>query len=47
NGANQPAAAVDNSSYTASIQNSASAQKPVPADEKPVHGSDRNLFGNN
>ncbi|RWH78421.1 MAG: DUF680 domain-containing protein [Mesorhizobium sp.] len=47
NGANQPAAAVDNSSYTASIQNSASAQNPVPADEKPVHGSDRNLFGNN
>lgn len=47
NGANQPAAAVDNSSYTASIQNSASTQKPVPADEKPVHGSDRNLFGNN
>ncbi|RWF77852.1 MAG: DUF680 domain-containing protein [Mesorhizobium sp.] len=47
NVANQPAAAVDNSSYTASIQNSASTQKPVPADEKPVHGSDRNLFGNN
>ncbi|UVC15897.1 MULTISPECIES: DUF680 domain-containing protein [Mesorhizobium] len=47
NGANQPAAAVDNSSYTASIQNSASAQNPVPADEKPVNGSDRNLFGNN
>jgi hypothetical protein len=46
NGANQPAAAVD-SSYTASVQNSASAQNPVPADEKPVHGSDRNLFGNN
>ncbi|WP_292708082.1 DUF680 domain-containing protein, partial [Mesorhizobium sp.] len=34
-------------SYTASVQNSASAQNPVPADEKPVHGSDRNLFGNN
>ncbi|SJM28547.1 DUF680 domain-containing protein [Mesorhizobium delmotii] len=47
NGANQPAAAVDNGSYTASIQNSASAQNPVPADEKPVNGSDRNLFGNN
>ncbi|PAQ01794.1 DUF680 domain-containing protein [Mesorhizobium mediterraneum] len=46
NGANQPAAAADNS-YTASVQNSASAQNPVPADEKPVHGSDRNLFGNN
>ncbi|RWL22813.1 MULTISPECIES: DUF680 domain-containing protein [Mesorhizobium] len=44
NGANQPAVAVD-SSYTASIQNSAPAQNPVPADEKPVHGSDRNLFG--
>ncbi|RUV69888.1 MAG: DUF680 domain-containing protein [Mesorhizobium sp.] len=43
NGANQPAVAVD--SYTASIQNSAPAQNPVPADEKPVHGSDRNLFG--
>ena len=40
NGANQPAAAVD-SSYTASIQKSA------PADKQPVvQGSDRNLFGN-
>ncbi|ESZ22578.1 MULTISPECIES: DUF680 domain-containing protein [Mesorhizobium] len=47
NGANQPAAAVDSNSYTASIRNSASAQNPVPADEKPVNGSDRNLFGNN
>ncbi|TIX66632.1 MAG: DUF680 domain-containing protein, partial [Mesorhizobium sp.] len=37
NGANQPAVAAD-SSYTASIQNSAPAQNPVPADEKPVHG---------
>lgn len=41
NGANQPAALVD-SSYTASTQNSAHADKqPV------VQGSDRNLFGNN
>ncbi|RWB25653.1 MAG: DUF680 domain-containing protein [Mesorhizobium sp.] len=47
NDANQPAAAVDSNSYTASIRNSASAQNPVPADEKPVNGSDRNLFGNN
>ena len=47
NGANQPAAAVDSNSYTASIRNSASAQNPAPADEKPVSGSDRNLFGNN
>ncbi|BCH13460.1 MULTISPECIES: DUF680 domain-containing protein [unclassified Mesorhizobium] len=46
-GLNQPAAAVDSDSYTASTRNSASAQNPVPADEKPVHGSDRNLFGNN
>ena len=39
NGANQPAAATD-SSYTASIQKSA------PADKQPiVQGSDRNLFG--
>lgn len=45
-GANQPAVAAD-SSYTASIQNSAPAQNPVPADERPDHGSDRNLFGNN
>ncbi|TIR31828.1 MAG: DUF680 domain-containing protein [Mesorhizobium sp.] len=44
NGANQPAVAVD-SSYTASTQNSAPARNPVPVDEKPVHGSDRNLFG--
>ncbi|RUV08758.1 DUF680 domain-containing protein, partial [Mesorhizobium sp. M5C.F.Ca.IN.020.32.2.1] len=41
NGANQPAAAVDNSSYTASIQKPANAEKPV------VQGADRNLFGNN
>ncbi|RUV69890.1 MAG: DUF680 domain-containing protein [Mesorhizobium sp.] len=41
NGANQPAAAVDNSSYTASIQKPAHAEKPV------VQGADRNLFGNN
>jgi len=40
NGANQAAPAVD-SSYTASIQKSA------PADKQPVQGSDRNLFGNN
>ncbi|UVK39265.1 DUF680 domain-containing protein [Mesorhizobium sp. AR10] len=41
NGANQPATTVD-SSYTASIQKSAHADKqPV------VQGSDRNLFGNN
>lgn len=41
NGANQPAATVDNS-YTASTQ------KSEPASEKPaVQGSDRNLFGNN
>jgi hypothetical protein len=41
NGANQPAAAVD-SSYTASVHKSTSADKqPV------VQGSDRNLFGNN
>ncbi|CCV03720.1 conserved exported hypothetical protein [Mesorhizobium metallidurans STM 2683] len=41
NGANQPAVAVD-SSYTASVKQS------EPAAEKPVmHGSDRNLFGNN
>jgi hypothetical protein len=40
NGANQPAAAVD-SSYTASIQTPAHAEKPV------VQGADRNLFGNN
>ncbi|TIS94805.1 DUF680 domain-containing protein [Mesorhizobium sp.] len=40
NGANQPAAAVD-SSYTASIQKPAHAEKPV------VQGADRNLFGNN
>ena len=40
NRANQPAAAVD-SSYTASFQKSA------PADKQPiVQGSDRNLFGN-
>jgi uncharacterized protein YcnI len=39
NGANQPAAAVD-SSYTASIQKPAHAEKPV------VQGADRNLFGN-
>ncbi|MER8385156.1 DUF680 domain-containing protein [Mesorhizobium sp. M1428] len=39
-GANQTAASVD-SSYTASIQ------KPVHADQQPVHGADRNLFGNN
>ncbi|WP_292599794.1 DUF680 domain-containing protein, partial [Mesorhizobium sp.] len=29
NAANQPAAAVDSNSYTASIRNSASAQNPV------------------
>jgi hypothetical protein len=46
NGASQPAVAVD-SSYTASVQNSASAQNPVPADEKPVNSSDRDRFGNN
>ncbi|TPL81622.1 DUF680 domain-containing protein [Mesorhizobium sp. B2-3-13] len=41
NGANQPAAAVDNS-YTASVDKSA------PASQEPVqHGADRNLFGNN
>jgi hypothetical protein len=40
NGASQPAVAVD-SSYTASAQN------PVPADEKPVNSSDRDRFGNN
>ncbi|PAQ08003.1 DUF680 domain-containing protein [Mesorhizobium temperatum] len=40
NGANQPAAAVD-SSYTASIQKPAHAEKPVD------QGADRNLFGNN
>ncbi|TPI30645.1 DUF680 domain-containing protein [Mesorhizobium sp. B2-1-8] len=41
NGANQPAAAVDNS-YTASVDKSA------PANQEPVqHGADRNLFGNN
>ena len=40
-GDNQAAPAVD-SSYTASIQKSA------PADKQPaVQGSDRNLFGNN
>ena len=40
NGANQPAAAVDNS-YTASIT------KSEPAAQAPAQGSDRNLFGNN
>ena len=40
NGANQPAAAVD-TSYTASINKSEPAQKPV------TQGADRNLFGNN
>jgi uncharacterized protein YcnI len=40
NGANQPTATVD-SSYTASIQKPAHAEKPV------VQGADRNLFGNN
>ncbi|SJM28546.1 DUF680 domain-containing protein [Mesorhizobium delmotii] len=40
NGANQPTASVD-SSYTASIQKSAHAEKPVD------QGADRNLFGNN
>ncbi|TIU93912.1 MAG: DUF680 domain-containing protein [Mesorhizobium sp.] len=40
NGANQLTAAVD-SSYTASIQKPAHAEKPV------VQGADRNLFGNN
>ncbi|RWC31761.1 DUF680 domain-containing protein [Mesorhizobium sp.] len=40
NGANQPAAAVDQS-YTASTQKSA------PAAQTPAQGSDRNLFGNN
>ncbi|WP_376702266.1 DUF680 domain-containing protein [Mesorhizobium sp. ISC25] len=39
-GANQPAVSVD-SSYTASIQ------KPAHADQQPVQGADRNLFGNN
>ncbi|WP_027143898.1 DUF680 domain-containing protein [Mesorhizobium sp. WSM3626] len=44
NGANQPAAAVDNS-YTAST---ASVDKSAPASQEPVqHGADRNLFGNN
>ena len=41
NGANQPAAAVDNS-YTASVGKSAPATQ-APAQQ----GSDRNLFGNN
>ncbi|RUU30557.1 DUF680 domain-containing protein [Mesorhizobium sp. M6A.T.Ce.TU.002.03.1.1] len=40
NGANQPTAEVD-SSYTASIQKPAHAEKPA------VQGADRNLFGNN
>ncbi len=41
NGVNQPAVSVD-SSYTASIQKSAHADKqPI------VQGSDRNLFGKN
>ncbi|RWM82415.1 MAG: DUF680 domain-containing protein [Mesorhizobium sp.] len=40
NAANQPTASVD-SSYTASIQKSAHAEKAVD------QGADRNLFGNN
>jgi hypothetical protein len=41
NGANQPAVTSTDSSYTASIQKSA------PAEKQPVQGADRNLFGNN
>ncbi|WP_095200770.1 DUF680 domain-containing protein [Mesorhizobium carmichaelinearum] len=42
NGANQPAAASNDSSYTASIKKSA------PATQAPTQqGADRNLFGNN
>jgi len=39
NGANQPAAASTDSSYTASIN------KSQPAAQAPAQGADRNLFG--
>jgi hypothetical protein len=41
NGANQTAVTSTDSSHTASIK------KSQPADQKPVFGADRNLFGNN
>ncbi|TPK74129.1 DUF680 domain-containing protein [Mesorhizobium sp. B2-3-3] len=40
-GSKAPAATAVDSSYTASVK------KSEPAAQTPIHGSDRNLFGNN